>query len=73
MMVEADSVLRPGIEAMPGLINYYLSADEATSSQTNVSIWKTVDNAKQMDTFQPMLDLGKAFAPKRSYIRTADH
>src|SRR5262252_3616191 len=55
MMIEADSVLRPGIEAMPGLINYYAGADEANSSLTNVSIWKTLDNAKQMDTFQPML------------------
>ena len=32
MMIEADSVLRPGIEAMPGLINYYAGADEANSS-----------------------------------------
>jgi hypothetical protein len=64
MMIEADSVLRPGIEPMPGLINYYAGADEATSSLTNVSIWKTLDNAKQMDTFQPMRDLGKAFAQK---------
>jgi phage-related protein len=61
MMIEADSVLRPGIEAMPGLINFYAGADEATSSLTNVSIWKTLDDAKQMDTFQPMLDLGKTF------------
>jgi hypothetical protein len=64
MMIDADSVLRPGIEAMPGLINYYAGVDEATSSLTNVSIWKTLDSAKQMDTFQPMLDLGKAFAQK---------
>ena len=64
MMVEADSVVRPGIEAMPGLINFYAGADEATSSLTNVSIWTTLDNAKQLDTFQPMLDLGKAFVQK---------
>ncbi len=64
MMIEADSLLRPGIEVMPGLINYYAGADRATSSLTNVSIWKTLDNAKQMDTFQPMLDLAKAFAQK---------
>jgi hypothetical protein len=64
MMIEADSVLRPGIEAMPGLINFYAGADEATSSLTNVSIWKTLDDAKQLDTFQPMLDLGKAFTQK---------
>jgi hypothetical protein len=64
MMIEADSVLRPGIEAMPGLINFYAGADEATSSLANVSVWTTLDYAKQMDVFQPMLDLGKAFAGK---------
>jgi hypothetical protein len=41
-----------------------LGADEATSSLTNVSIWVNLDAAKQMDTFQPMLDLGKAFVEK---------
>ncbi len=64
MMVDADSVLRAGIEAMPGIINFYAGADEATSSLTNVSIWETLDNAKQLDTFQPMLDLGKVFVQK---------
>jgi hypothetical protein len=64
MMVEADSVLRPGIEAMPGLINFYAGADDATSSLMQVSIWKTLDAAKQVDAFQPMLDLGKTFAQK---------
>ena len=64
MMIEADSVIRPGIEAMPGLIDFYAGADEATSSLSNVSIWTTLDDAKQLDTFQPMLDLGKAFVQK---------
>ena len=64
MMVEADSILRSGIEAMPGLINFYVGAEEATSSLSNVSIWTTLANARQMDTFQPMLDLGKAFVQK---------
>jgi len=64
MMVEADRVLRPGIEAMAGLLAYYAGADEATSSLSNVSVWTSLEAAKQMDTFQPMLDLGKAFAAK---------
>lgn len=64
MMSDAEPVLRPGISAMPGLIEYYAGADEATSSLTNVSIWETLEHAKQMDSFQPMLDLGKAFAAK---------
>jgi hypothetical protein len=64
MMVEADSVLRSSIEAMPGLVSFYAGADEATSSLMNVSVWKTLADAKQLDTFQPMLDLGKVFVSK---------
>jgi hypothetical protein len=64
MMIDADAVLRPGIEAMSGLIAYYAGADEATSSLSNVSIWTSLEAAKQMDTFQPMLNLGKAFAER---------
>lgn len=64
MAVDADRVLRPGIEAMTGLLAFYFGADEATSSLTNVSLWTTLEAAKQLDTFQPMLDLGKPFTAK---------
>jgi hypothetical protein len=62
MMVEAETALRPGIEAMPGLLAYYAGADEATSSLTNTSIWRSREDAEQMDRFQPMLDLAMRFA-----------
>ena len=64
MMIDADPVLRPGIEAMAGLLAYYAGADEATSSLSNVSVWASLEAARQMDAFQPMLDLGKSFAAK---------
>ena len=64
MSAEAESVLRPGIEAMDGLLSFYFAADEATSSLTNVSLWTSLEAAKQLDTFQPMLDLGKPFIEK---------
>ena len=64
MMVDTDPVLRPGIEAMAGLLAFYAGADEATSSLTNVSIWTSLEAAKQLDRFQPMLELGKAFVAK---------
>ena len=64
MMIEAEKVLRPGIESMRGLLAYYGGADEMTSSLANVSVWIDLDAAKQMDQFQPMLDLGKQFAAK---------
>jgi len=64
MMLNAEKVLRPGIESMRGLLAYYGGADEATSSLTNVSVWTDWAAAKQRDTFQPMLDLAKEFAAK---------
>ena len=64
MMVEADPVLRPGIEAVAGLLAFYVGADEATFSLSNVSLWTSLEAAKQLDTFQPMLDRGKPFIAK---------
>ncbi|BCG77333.1 hypothetical protein [Mesorhizobium sp. 113-3-3] len=61
MMLEAEADLRPGIEAMPGLLSFYAGADEATSSLINTSVWDTLEHARQLDTFQPMLDAGKRF------------
>lgn len=64
MAADADPILRPGIEAMPGLLAFYFAADEATSSLSNVSLWTSLQAAKQLDTFQPMLDLAKPFIAK---------
>ncbi|HTI83765.1 MAG TPA: hypothetical protein VL614_25215, partial [Acetobacteraceae bacterium] len=61
MMLDAEATLRPGIEAMPGLLAFYAGADEATLSLTNTSVWDTLEHARQLDTFQPMLDAGKQF------------
>ena len=61
-MVAAERDLRPGIEAMPGLIAYYAGADRATLSLTNTSVWETLEHARQLDSFQPMLDSGRRFA-----------
>lgn len=64
MMDESNAVLEAGIRQMRGLLHYYAGADEAVNSLTNVSIWRTLADAQQMDRFQPMLDLGKIFAAK---------
>jgi hypothetical protein len=47
---------------MAGLLAYYAGADEATNSLTNPSVWDGLENAQQLDHFQPMLDCGKRFA-----------
>jgi hypothetical protein len=64
MMAEAFAVLDPGIRQMRGLIHFYAGEDEAVDSLVNVSVWRTLEDAKQLDTFQPMLDLGKEFVRK---------
>jgi hypothetical protein len=61
LMSESESILAPGIRAMHGCRAYFAGADVTTSSLSNVSIWDTLDDAKQMERFQPMLDLGKRF------------
>jgi hypothetical protein len=61
MMSDSETLLAPGIKAMRGCIAYVAGADENTSSLSNVSIWSNLQDAKQMEHFQPMLDLGKRF------------
>jgi hypothetical protein len=58
------TVLEPGIRHMRGLIHFYTGEDESAHSLTNVSVWRTLEDAKQLDTFPPMLDLGKVFTSK---------
>jgi hypothetical protein len=64
MMAESLAVLEPGIRQMRGLIHFYTGEDEATNSLANVSVWRTLEDARQLDTFQPMLDLGKVFTTR---------
>jgi hypothetical protein len=64
MMAEACAVLEPGIRQMRGLIHFYAGEDEAVNSLVNVSVWRTLEDARQLDTFQPMLNLGKEFVSK---------
>ena len=61
MMVDAEPVLQPGIEALPGLLAFYAGEDVANSALINTSFWETLEQAHQLDRFQPMLDLGKHF------------
>ena len=61
LMAESIAVLEPGIRPMRGLIHFYAGEDETGNALINVSIWQTLADAKQLDTFQPMLDLGKVF------------
>jgi hypothetical protein len=64
MMAESRAVLEPGLRQMRGLMHFYAGEDETGNALVNVSVWHTLADAKQLDTFQPMLDLGKVFVAK---------
>ncbi len=51
-----------GVQKLKGLRAYFAGVDRARSQLTNVSVWDSAENAEQMSSFQPMLDLGKRFA-----------
>ena len=61
-MNAAEALLEPGLRAMQGRLDFLVGADPATNSMTNVSLWRTLDDARQMDRFEPMLELGRRFA-----------
>jgi hypothetical protein len=60
-LLESKAVLESGIRAMRGNLGYYAGVDRRHNSMTNVSIWASVADARQMESFQPMLDLAKEF------------
>ncbi len=47
--------LVPAIKELSGLLYYHAAVDPATSTVVNVSIWESVDTAKQMDSLAAML------------------
>jgi hypothetical protein len=64
MMAEAEAVLAPGIREMRGLVDFYVGEDQATNSLCNVSLWRTLEDAHQLDSYRPMLDLGASFVAR---------
>jgi hypothetical protein len=61
LMLDAEADLA-GIRQLPGLRAYFVGVDRETAQLSNVSVWDSVEDAKQMSTFQPMLDLAGRFA-----------
>jgi hypothetical protein len=61
LLGESESPLREPIEALHGLIHYYVGIDRELGYMTNVSVWETLDDAHQMDSLQPMLALRPSF------------
>jgi len=61
MVSATEKNLNPALSRLDGFLHFYAGVDPATNSMINVSIWKSLSNAKQLDTFAPMLKLAEEF------------
>jgi quinol monooxygenase YgiN len=60
-LAAAEATLVPAIRALPGLLHYHAAIDRASSSMVNVSVWRSLAEAQQMQTLAPMLALAEEF------------
>jgi hypothetical protein len=57
----AQESLIPAIRALRGCQHYWAGVDPISNTMINVSVWATLDDAKQMETLAPMLALAGEF------------
>jgi hypothetical protein len=58
---QAQESLIPAIRQLSGCLHYYAAIDRDSGSMVNVSVWRTLADAQQMQTLAPMLALAEAF------------
>jgi hypothetical protein len=58
---EARTTLVPAIKSLRGCLHFWAGVDAVSNTMINVSVWATLEDAKQMDTLAPMLALGTQF------------
>lgn len=57
----AQERLVPAIRALRGCLHYWVAIDPVSNTMVNVSLWETLEDAKQMETLQPMQALAGEF------------
>ncbi len=60
-LTTSQESLVPAIKKLNGLLHYYTGIDAVSNTMTNVSVWRSLADAKQMETLVPMLALAKDF------------
>jgi hypothetical protein len=61
LLDESRTTLVPAIRALRGNRGYFVGIDRENNAISNVSIWDGLDDAMQMASLQPMLDLAGVF------------
>ena len=57
----AQKTLVPAIRGLAGCLHYFVAIDRDSSSMVNVSVWRSLADAQQMQTLAPMLALAEEF------------
>jgi hypothetical protein len=50
-------VLEPAVRALRGCLHYWAAIDKVSKTLVQVSMWESLDHAKQLDRLTPMLVL----------------
>jgi quinol monooxygenase YgiN len=58
----AQTTLVPAIRQLAGCLHYFAAIDRESGSMINVSVWRSLADAQQMQTLGPMLALAEEFA-----------
>ena len=58
---ESQAILVPAVRAQKGCLAFYAGIDREHLTISNISVWETLADAKQLDTLPAMLDLAKSF------------
>ena len=57
----AQKSLVPAIRKLTGCLHFFAAIDQESGSMVNVSVWKSLADAQQMQTLTPMLALAEDF------------
>ena len=60
-LAAARTSLVPAIRKLEGCLHYFAAIDRESSSMVNVSVWRSLANAQQMQALGPMLALAEEF------------
>jgi hypothetical protein len=55
LLADSERALREPLSRLPGLLHYYVGIDRVAGFLTNVSVWESLEAARQMDSLQAML------------------
>ncbi len=59
---ESRQTLIPAIRALRGCLHFWAGVDPVSNTLVNVSVWASIEDARQMETLAPMRVLAGEFA-----------